>query len=352
LHISDKEQKMAFEDLNFNDFEKEIERVCQSVSDEKGAELMRREWLGSKGVMKTLFQKLAILPPEEKIEVAKRLNVAKSKIEAFVSGKELKFLQAKQKSQLAKEYLDLSLPAKNPGAGNIHPIRRTERQITALLKPFGFTMVEGPEIESEYYCFDALNIPPHHPARDMQDTFYTTTEHVLRTHTTSVQSRELEKGKLPLKVIASGRVYRNEADDSSHQSMFHQYELVWLEEGLTISHLMALLTHVLHGLYGVERRIRFVPKYYPYTEPSIGAQIDCSLCQTKGCSFCKGSGWVTIVGAGMIHENVLREFHYDPKVVTGMAFGFGLSRLASQAYHLPHMKSLYINDLRVLRTLS
>lgn len=342
---------MSLESMDLSHMEKEIEAACQTVVDEKTLEFFRRDWLGAKGKMKGLFQLLASLPPEEKKEVAKRLNVAKSHLEAFVAAREEEFLKKSQKEQLFQEFIDLSLPGKTPGSGKVHPIRQVERKITALLKPFGFTMAEGPEIESEYYCFDALNIPPHHPARDMQDTFYTTTNHVLRTHTTSVQSRELEKGKLPLKIIASGRVYRNEADDSSHQSMFHQYELVWLEEGLTLSNLMALLQHVLHGLYGSERKVRFVPKYYPYTEPSIGAQIDCAICKTQGCSFCKGSGWVTIVGAGMIHENVLREFHYDPKVVTGMAFGFGLSRLASQAFHLPHIKSLYTNDLRVLRTL-
>lgn len=342
---------MSFEDLDLPHIEKEMEERCLHVSDEKELECIKREWLGTKGKMKCFFQMLARLSPQEKMDVAKCLNSMKARLESFVSSKEREFSHEKQKKQLAQEYIDLSLPAKNPGAGKVHPIRHIERKITALLRPFGFTMVEGPEIESEYYCFDALNIPPHHPARDMQDTFYTMTEHVLRTHTTSVQSRELEKGKLPVKVIASGRVYRNEADDSSHQSMFHQYELVWVEEGLTLAHLMALLTHVLHGLYGKERLVRFVPKYYPYTEPSLGAQIDCSVCHTKGCSFCKGSGWVTIVGAGMIHENVLRGFHYDPTKVTGLAFGFGLSRLTSQAYHLPHLKSLYINDLRILRNL-
>jgi phenylalanyl-tRNA synthetase alpha chain len=161
----------------------------------------------------------------------------------------------------------------------------------------------------------------------------------------------LEKGKLPVKIITCGRVYRNEAEDASHQSMFHQYDLVWVEEGISLSHLMALTQHILRGLYGSERKIRFVPKYYPYTEPSIGPQINCLFCQEKGCPACKGSGWVTVGGAGMIHENVLREFNYDPKKVSGMAFGLGTSRLAAQMFHFPNLKSLYVNDIRVLRRL-
>jgi len=307
--------------------------------------------LGTNGIFTNLFKTVNTLEREQKIEASKRLNQLKSKLQEFIAEKRTYFSTKKKEKELAKEWIDLSLPSNTPGLGAVHPIRLVERTITSLLIPFGFQVVDGPEVESEYYCFDALNIPKHHPARDMQDTFYIDPEGVLRTHTTSVQARELEKGNLPVRIISCGRAYRNEAEDSSHQSMFHQYELVWIEKGLTLSHLMALLAHVLHGLYGKQRRIRFVPKYYPYTEPSLGAQIDCTVCSSQGCSVCKESGWVTIVGAGMIHENVLKEFHYDPHMVSGLAFGFGTSRLASQLYNLPNIKSLYTNDLRQLRSL-
>lgn len=334
--------------LDVDTLTKEWNTSCQQIHSEKELDEIRRAWLGAKGTIKQLFQQIASLDLTEKVEVAKKLNFLKHTIEEWIEGKKKEFSQNRY---LVGDWVDLSLPAKSAGVGLVHPIRLIERRITALLRPFGFRVVEGPEIESEYYCFDALNIPKHHPARDMQDTFYIDPEGVLRTHTTSVQARELEKRQLPVKIITSGRVYRNEAEDSSHQSMFHQYDLVWVEENLTLSHLMSLVAHVVHGLYGTTRKIRFVPKYYPYTEPSIGAQIDCNLCTTAGCPSCKGSGWVTIVGAGMIHENVLNEFQYDSHTVSGMAFGFGTSRLATQFYGLPNMKSLYINDLRIVRGL-
>ena len=332
--------------------EADLHSSLSLVASEQDLEQVRLHWLGSKGVLKPYFQQLGSLPQDKKVEAAQRLNQIKATVEEFVASKRTEFSIAKQHQELAEQWVDLTLPSQNPGLGTLHPIRLVERRIAALLKPFGFCVVEGPEIESEYYCFDSLNIPKHHPASDMQDTFYTDPEGVLRTHTTSVQSRELEKKALPVKIISCGRVYRNEAEDTSHQSMFHQCDLVWVEEGVTLSNLLALLTYMLHGLYGSERGVRFVPKYYPYTEPSLGAQIDCFSCQGKGCASCKGSGWVTILGAGMIHENVLREFGYDPKKVQGMAFGAGTSRLAAQFFQLPNLKSLYVNDLRLLRSLS
>ena len=343
---------MSSKSHEIDEVEEALRISLNSVSSEAELEELRIRWLGAKGVLKNLFQKLGSYEQNKKIEIAQRLNRMKSTLEEFIAAKKREFLEKKQHNELAEQYVDLSLPSKSPGLGSLHPIRCIERTIADMLKPFGFRIVDGPEVESEYYCFDALNIPKHHPARDMQDTFYTDPEGVLRTHTTSVQARELEKGNLPLKIISCGRTYRNEAEDSSHQSMFHQFELVWVESGLTLSHLLALLSHVLHGLYGNERRVRFVPKYYPYTEPSLGAQIDCQTCCGNGCPSCKGSGWITILGAGMIHENVLREFHYDPKLVSGMAFGAGTSRLAAQAYGLPNLKSLYVNDLRLLRSLA
>jgi phenylalanyl-tRNA synthetase alpha chain len=337
---------------SIDNLEADVHKSLSSVVSEQDLEQVRIHWLGAKGVLKPFFQQLGALSQEKKVEAAQKLNRLKSTVEAFVAEKKIEFSIARQHKELSEQWIDLTLPSKNTGAGVLHPIRLVERRIAALLKPFGFRIAEGPEIESEYYCFDSLNIPKHHPARDMQDTFYTDPGDVLRTHTTSVQSRELEKGALPVKIITCGRTYRNEAEDASHQAMFHQCDLVWVEKGITFSNLLAILTYMLHGLYGRDIGVRFVPKFYPYTEPSIGAQIDCLFCKGKGCSSCKGSGWVTILGAGMIHENVLKEFGYDPNTVQGMAFGAGTSRLAAQFFHLPNLRSLYINDLRLLRSLA
>jgi len=321
-------------------------------------ELLRRDWLGREGILKTLFGKLRDVPADRKPEVASELNKLKSFAEERLANRATELKSAALNSALHAEYIDLSIPPATTGVGKIHPVTLIEERISAILQPFGFQNVMGPEIETDYYCFDALNIPKHHPARDMQDTFYTDTGHVLRTHTTSVQARVLEAralfegGKLPIKVASFGRVYRNENEDASHQAMFHQYELVWIEEGLTLANLQGIITHILKELYGKRRKIRFVPKFYPYTEPSIGPQIDCTVCRAEGCAACGNAGWVTVGGAGMVHRKVLQEFKFDPDVVSGFAFGLGTSRLAAQMYNFPHLRAVYDNDLRVLQELA
>ncbi len=332
-------------------FEEQL-AVAQTQSD---IELVKRDWLAKEGIVKELFKGLRDVPAEEKPAVAQLLNDLRTTVESRLEAKEGALKRLALKKQLEEEYLDCSLPEATPGLGSVHPVTIVEERISEILRPFGFQSVHGPELESEYYCFDALNIPKHHPARDMQDTFYSETGHVLRTHTTSVQARLLqarslfEGKKLPLKIASFGKVYRNETEDASHQAMFHQYELVWVDEGLTLSNLMALITHIVKELYGKRRRVQFVPKFYPYTEPSIGPKIDCSICKTAGCASCGGAGWVTVGGAGMIHRNVLAEFGYDPEKVSGFAFGLGTSRLAGQMYNLPHLRAVYENDLRVLK---
>ncbi len=332
-----------------------FDRQLSEIQRPEDVEVVRRDWLGKEGVVKELFKKLRDVPADQKPAVAASLNQLKERAESELDGKDAAFKSKALLKQLDEQYLDLSLPEAGAPLGAVHPVTIVEERITQILRPFGFQNVNGPEIETDYYCFDSLNIPKHHPARDMQDTFYSETGHVLRTHTTSVQARILqqralfENAKLPIKVSSLGRVYRNETEDASHQSMFHQYELVWVEEGLTLSHLMGLITHILKELYGKRRKVRFVPKFYPYTEPSIGPQIDCSVCKGEGCSSCGGAGWVTIAGAGMIHRNVLKEFGYDPEKVSGFAFGLGTSRLAGQLYNFPHLRSVYENDLRVLK---
>ncbi len=338
---------MKLKETDLPGLEKKLEEAEAGVKSVQELEALRREWLGKEGVIKDLLKQLKELEPQERPAVAARLNEMKNGLEKFLEDRGKEFAESERRLRLQKEAVDLSLPAMSVGCGRIHPVRMVERRIHELLKVFGVNIVEGPEIETEYYCFDALNIPKHHPARDMQDTFYTDTGRLLRTHTTSVQARELEKKELPVKVVSCGRVYRNETEDASHQSMFHQYELVWIEKGLTLAHLMGILSYILKGLYGKRRKVRFVPKYYPYTEPSIGAQIDCGICKGKGCPACGGSGWVTIVGAGMVHRRVFEEFGYDAEKVSGIAFGLGTARLAAQFCGVPSLKALYSNDLRV-----
>ncbi len=341
--------EMNLEINSISQIEQRLEQVLTSVASADDLELVRRDWLSKEGIIKSLFKQLKDVPVADKPAAAQKLNALRDKLDKFVAQKELEFEAKLRDTKLSAEFYDLSLPGSSPGVGSVHPVTMVERKIAEILRPFGFKSVQGPEIETEYYCFDALNIPAHHPARDMQDTFYTHTGHVLRTHTTSVQSRVLEKGQVPIKVASFGRVYRNETEDPSHQAMFHQFELVWIEPGLTLANLTGLISHILKELYGKRRKVRFVPKFYPYTEPSIGPQIDCAICKGVGCSACGGSGWVTIAGAGMVHRNVLKEFKLDPDKVSGFAFGMGTSRLASQFCNIPTLKEVYENDVRILK---
>lgn len=334
---------------------KRFDQQLAAVQTTADIELLRRDWLSKDGTIKELFKGLRDVPQDQKPSVAGLLNDLKGRVEAGIDSKESAFRQAALRKQLEEEFVDFSLPPLGSGLGTVHPITLVEERITEILRPFGFQSVMGPEIETEYYCFDALNIPKHHPARDMQDTFYTATGHVLRTHTTSVQARMLQQralyeGKeLPIKIASFGKTYRNESEDASHQAMFHQYELVWVEKGLTLANLQGLITHIVKELFGKRRKVQFVPKFYPYTEPSIGPRIDCAICRGAGCPSCGGAGWVTVGGAGMIHRNVLVEFGFNPDEVSGFAFGLGSSRLASQFFELPHLRAVYGNDLRVLK---
>jgi phenylalanyl-tRNA synthetase alpha chain len=327
----------------------------KAVEQQADIDLVKRDWVSKDGVIKDLFKGLRDVAPEQKPAVAALLNDLKQSVEGAIEAKEQALRESALKKQLDEEYLDLSLPEEGPGLGTVHPVSIVEERIAQILRPFGFSSVMGPEIETEYYCFDSLNIPKHHPARDMQDTFYTETGHVLRTHTTSVQARLLqtrslfEGKKLPIKVASFGKVYRNETEDASHTAMFHQFELVWVEKGLTLANLLAMITHIVKELYGKRRKVQFVPKFYPYTEPSIGPRIDCVICKSAGCPSCGGAGWVTVGGAGMIHRNVLLEFGFNPDEVAGFAFGLGSSRLAGQMYNLPHLRAVYENDLRILK---
>jgi phenylalanyl-tRNA synthetase alpha chain len=308
---------------------------------------LKKEWLAKEGVIKGLFTQLKDVAAEARSEFAQRCNELKQLVEETVATKEREEGEKERRGLLQKQFFDLSLPARSAGLGLLHPITQVEETVSAVLRQLGFVAIDGPVVETEYYCFDALNIPKHHPARDLQDTFYTDTGHVLRTHTTSMQSRTLESGDMPVRAMAAGGVYRNEAEDASHTAFFHQFDLVWVEKGLTLANLMGTIQFILRELYGRRRKIRFVPKYYPYTEPSIGAQVECSACKGAGCPLCGGAGWVTVAGAGMIHRNVLKEFKYDPDKISGFAFGFGTGRLAAQLCDFSDLRQVYHNDLRI-----
>lgn len=324
-----------------------------AVSDPSALDALRRDHTGKKSPLKLAFRDLRQVPTDNRPAVAEALNAARDTINAEISEAVERIEQQAIEARLNAEWTDMTMPAVGPERGARHPLTVVERECLALLRRLGFILVDGPEVETAFYNFDALNIPEHHPARDMQDTFWVEGGSLLRSHTTTVQARVLQsQPELPIRVASAGRVYRNEAVDATHLAMFHQLEGVWVDKGLTFAHLKGLLGFIAHSLYGEDREIRFKPKFYPYTEPSIGVDLSCGVCGGSGCEACHGAGWVTILGAGMVHPSVFRQFGYDPDVVSGIAFGLGTTRMAGQRSGVHKIRSLYETDLRVHRALN
>lgn len=311
------------------------------------------KYLGKKSVLKAEMKNLRSIEPSRKAEVAKELNSLNDYFSKRINEFAKKVLKKANQEKFEKERADVSYPGLINRTGGLHPVTQVEQKCFEFLRQLGFAIEEGPEVESPFYNFDALNIPEHHPARDLQDTFWVQGDLLLRSHTTTIQARVLEEGReLPIKVAAAGRVYRNEKVDATHLAMFHQLEGFWVDEGITFSHLKGVLTFVAKALYGNEQNFRFKPKFYPYTEPSIGLDIQCTKCLGEGCQTCHNAGWVTIMGAGMIHSNILKSFGYDKKGVRGIAFGWGTTRVTSQWLGLSNVRNMYDQDQRLFKNIS
>jgi phenylalanyl-tRNA synthetase alpha chain len=327
-------------------------RDLEAATTPEELDAVGRAHTGRKSPLKAALKGLRHVPKDERPAVAQAINAARETMESELAAARDRAEAEALEARLAEEWQDLTLPGVAPERGRRHPVVETEHRLMDLMRRLGFEQVEGPEVEHPYYNFDALNIPKHHPARDMQDTFWVDGGLLLRSHTTTVQARVLEqRPEPPIKVVSAGRVYRNEAVDATHLAMFHQFEGIWVEKGLTFAHLKGTLAFLAHELYGHARRVRFKPKFYPYTEPSLGVDLSCGVCDGAGCPACHGAGWVTILGAGMIHPKVFREFGYDPDQISGIAFGMGTTRLAAQAVGIVRVRSLYEADLRVHRAI-
>jgi phenylalanyl-tRNA synthetase alpha chain len=313
---------------------------------------LRQTYLGKKSAIKAALKNLHTIPTEERPARARQLQELEAQVEALLSEAETKIETRELTKRLLAERQDPFLPGILTRQGSRHPVHEVELRCLKVLRQFGFELADGPEVESPYNNFDALNIPEHHPARDMQDTFWIDGGLLLRSHTTTIQARILKEGRsLPLKIAAAGRVYRNEAVDATHLAMFHQLEGFWLDHGVNFAQLKGLLTATARALYGEKTKLRVKPKFYPYTEPSVGLDIACTNCDGEGCEACHHQGWVTIMGAGMIHRNVLREFGYDRPGVSGFAFGWGTTRMTAQWLGLDRVRSLYQADDRFFRAL-
>ncbi len=324
------------------DFEKDI----SNISDLKELEEIRIKYLSRNGLLAELFENLKTVSKEKKPLLGKNLNELRNSLtQKFNSQKEK--LENSTSSTEAK--IDLSLPGNNLQIGSIHILTQTLNEIKTIFKGLGFSIYEGPELESDYYNFEALNFPHDHPARDMQDTFFISKDFLLRTHTSPVQIRVMEKEKPPVRAIMPGRVYRNEAVSSRSYCMFHQVEGLYVDTDVTFAELKGTLVSFAKQFYGSDLQYRFRPSYFPFTEPSAEMDITCFICKGKGCKICKHSGWLEILGCGMVDPNVSNFVNYDPEKYTGYAFGMGIERIGLLKYNIDDIRKYFENDFRFLK---
>ena len=309
---------------------------------------LRVKYLGKKGLVTSRLKSLSSISPELRPDYGKAINDVKGFITEELENREADLKSEEHKRLILSETLDITLPGKFTPFGREHPVNTVLAEIIGIFVPMGFEVKEGPEVELDYYNFEALNMPKDHPARDMQDTLYISEEVVLRTHTSPVQIRVMEKTKPPLKVIAPGKVYRCDAD-ICHTPMFHQVEGFMVDTDISFSDLKGVLESFIHSFFNMDTPVRFRPSFFPFTEPSAEVDIGCNFCSGKGCRVCKNTGWVEILGAGMINPKVFEMVGYDPKVYSGFAFGMGVERLAMLKYSIDDIRLFFENDIRFLR---
>ena len=310
---------------------------------------VRVAFLGKKGELTAVLKGMKDVLPEERPVVGQLVNETRESIERLIEETKAKLEAAERDLKLKQEVIDVTLPAKKNRVGHRHPNTIALEEVEDIFIGMGYEVVEGPEVEYDYYNFEALNIPANHPAKDEQDTFYINNEIVLRTQTSPVQVREMEKGKLPIRMIAPGRVFRSDEVDATHSPSFHQIEGLVIDKNITFADLKGTLAEFAKELFGEETKVKFRPHHFPFTEPSAEVDMTCFKCGGKGCRFCKGSGWIEILGCGMVHPRVLKMSGIDPEEYTGFAFGVGLERIALLKYEIDDMRLLYENDDRFLK---
>jgi len=318
-----------------------------AIAGEEALHEVRVKYLGKKGLLTSVMKGLGSLPPEERPLLGQAANEVKERIEEKISSTLSTLRQTKMDERLRSERLDVTLPGRRRPMGTKHPVTLVIEEITEIFAGLGFKVAEGPEIEMDYYNFEALNIPKDHPARDMQDTFFVSDSIVLRTHTSPVQIRTMLKQPPPVRVIAPGTVYRCDSD-ATHSPMFHQIEGLLVDQGVTFSDLKGILTIFVTQYFGSGTGVRLRPSFFPFTEPSAEVDIACVMCKGKGCRICKNTGWLEILGAGMVDPEVFRHVDYDAETLTGFAFGMGIERIAMLRYGISDMRLLFENDLRFL----
>ena len=331
-----------------DDLKAQATAAIESAGDSAALEKLRVEWLGKKGRVTDLLKSLGQLDADERPKVGAEINAVKQLLNEQISERKETLQRAKIAAQLAAEALDVTLPGRREDLGALHPITRTIDRMAAYFGALGFEVVEGPEIEDDYHNFEALNIPAHHPARAMHDTFYIDDTHVLRTHTSGVQVRTMETREPPLWVICPGRVYRCDSD-LTHSPMFHQVEGLLIDENVSFGQLKGIIQDFLHAFFEQDGlAVRFRPSYFPFTEPSAEVDIQCVKCAGEGCRICSGTGWLEVMGCGMVHPRVLEMSGVDTERYQGFAFGMGVERLAMLRYGIGDLRLNFENDLRFL----
>ncbi len=326
----------------------EAMRQIEASADLSRLNDVRVSILGKKGELTAVLKSMKDVSPEERPLVGQLVNETRESIEKMLEETKGKLEAAELELRLKREVIDVTLPAKKNSVGHRHPNTIALEEVERIFTGMGYEVVEGPEVEYDYYNFEALNIPANHPAKDEQDTFYINDKILLRTQTSSVQVREMEKGRLPIRMIAPGRVFRSDDVDATHSPSFHQVEGLVVDRHITFADLKGTLAEVARELFGEDTKVKFRPHHFPFTEPSAEMDVTCFKCGGKGCRFCKGEGWIEILGCGMVHPRVLKMSGIDPEEYTGFAFGMGLERIALLKYEIDDMRLLYENDQRFL----
>ena len=308
---------------------------------------VKMKFLGRAGIVTAMLKKMKEIVPEERPSFGKKVNAIREKLEQDFAAAEARVKQRELAAKLQSESLDVTMPGKRQKKGALHPVTRVKNELVDIFAGMGFEIFEGPEIENDYYNFTALNTPADHPARDMQDTFYLSEEYLLRTQTSAGQIRFMEEHRPPIKMLSPGRVFRSD-DDATHSPMFHQMEGLVVDRNVTLCDLQGMLDEFARTMFSSSSKTRLRPSYFPFTEPSVEVDVSCAACGGKGCSLCKGTGWIEVLGAGMVNRRVLENCHIDPDEYTGFAFGMGIERIAMLKYGINNIKLLTENDVRFL----
>lgn len=331
-----------------NTIQEQAAQALSAVSDPKLLEELRVKYLGKKGELTAILKKMGSLSAEERPKVGQRANEIRATIEQLIAQKAAEIKAEMQQKKLETEQLDVTMPGKTRPIGKAHPLTKVLDEVKEIFLGMGFSVAEGPEVELDYYNFEALNLPKDHPARDTQDTFYISDNVLLRTQTSPIQVRTMEKQKPPIRIIAPGRVYRSDAVDATHSPLFHQIEGLVVDKGITMADLKGTLEMFVKRLYGEESVVRFRPHHFPFTEPSAEMDVQCFSCHGEGCRLCKGEGWIEVLGCGMVHPKVLSNCGIDPEEYSGFAFGMGLERIVMRRYNIDDLRLFFENDVRFL----